>query len=73
MLRNIGGWVPHSSVNGVGFVLCEAVFYNVGISQYPWCFEEKNTTDSKKAHFLTLKNGVRGVSKTPRSQKSVVF
>ena len=26
-----------------------------------WCSEEKNTTDTKKAHFLTLKNGVRGV------------
>ena len=51
----------------------KAVFYNVGVSPYPWCFEKKNTTDSKKAHFITLKNGVRGVSKTPRSQKSVVF
>ena len=39
----------------------KAVFYNEGISPYPWCSEEKNTTDSKKAHFITLKNGVRGV------------
>ena len=54
-------------------ILCKAVFYNVGVSPYPWCFEKKNTTDSKKAHFITLENGVRGVSKTPRSQKSVVF
>ena len=29
-------------------------------------------TDSKKAHFITLKNGVRGVSKTPRRNTHVI-
>ena len=33
----------------------------MGVSPYPRCFEKKNTTDSKKAHFITLENGVRGV------------
>ena len=44
----------------------KAVFYNVGVSPYPRCFEEKNTTDSKKAHFITWVNGLREDFKTPR-------
>ena len=44
----IGGEILKRS-NEMPFVLAlrtKAVFYNVGVSPYPWCFEEKNTTDS---------------------------
>ena len=51
--------------------LTKAVFCNVGFSPYPRRFCKKNATVSPKPHFTTLVNGVRGVFKTPRRQKSL--
>ena len=48
-------------------------FHNAGIFPYPGCLRKKNIPDFLKAHFITLKNGVRGVLKTPWKEKSGVF